>query len=1036
MPIFDTHTSCFCSFLFFFFSFKWLMPWVLTHLDAREVRLLLDGLLRASNDSTRRSASLPPPFPLPSVAPSRHEVHTTSVLFRDQLQQACMHAGYSTHCQQRRHSTPIAPGSAEGAQVSWTVSFYEETTATLPMSDIVYDESSPSAASPSPRPSCPYNAKSHGRIWCVKVAHPDHLLIAQRARRDVASGVVTQSSQPVIVGNCFHPIEDRYFVSGSFDKKLRIWNIPEHRVVEWAQTSNIITAATFNPNGNMTVAGLYNGQCVFYLTDGLKYHTQVDAKNRCFSVDSQLLTPSGPIAAGCVTKSTRLIDSGGESQAVVSAEDDTSTTMFTVAYEIPTPTRDKSRPSSHVVTPDHLVTLRWELAPQFGLTRSSTSTSRHRHLRIQCWTIDSNYELKRFVKSFRLLSPSDSLPLSSSPSDSVFRLRLLPPMSDASALSFGRRWLASAAAVGKVEPLWRGDLIDVRVDNLHRWMARDTQLAASLRLPIVPIERDTDTPPIEVVGEVPSHPIPNTAASVAEEGNKDTQSVDPAVASSFDFDASENDDDTHTIHLDDTHELNLLANFCAEHGIHFTSSIPNPSSHSAIPIASSSTLSHVSWSQRYDEVLLNAERTLLASSLDPSSSLAHDFIRRATVQESGAIRYDSITPRDTIDDVEIAYMVEHPSMMTNSRLEQAWTMIDRGEKKLNVLITAMNCIAVPANGTDLRESQYDSLCKSTMELALSSMPNTILAFGRACRDRWLNDWRSLSNVLDGHPSVTRDGFPCLRLSVVPSTSSSSSSVASSKVVTILFAPAPSRREWAAFDVMVEVMASAHGLELTASTTRRALASMSDLVLHARVTRITKSADGTYPIKKITVASRDSRLALADRVLTHNSGKYSKGKKVTGMQFAPDGKSLLVTTNDSRIRLYSMEAFDMIAKLKGTENDELQIRAWFNSDGSKVICGGENQHVYIWSTAEYLGIPDGHNSPTALANQSKPDVKCDSSESFRAFNDTVTSAQFLPNNTIRLSTDDSEVHKVKHLIIAAGYDGDIKFFENRGNRKLC
>lgn len=69
-------------------------------------------------------------------------------------------------------------------------------------------------------------------------------------------------------------------MSGSFDKKLRIWNIPEHRVVEWAQTSNIITAATFNPNGNMTVAGLYNGQAVFYQTDGLKYHTQVDAKNR------------------------------------------------------------------------------------------------------------------------------------------------------------------------------------------------------------------------------------------------------------------------------------------------------------------------------------------------------------------------------------------------------------------------------------------------------------------------------------------------------------------------------------------------------------------------------------------------------------------------------------------------------------------------------------------------------------------------------------------------------------------------------------
>ncbi len=69
-------------------------------------------------------------------------------------------------------------------------------------------------------------------------------------------------------------------MSGSFDKKLRIWNIPEHRVVEWAQTANIITAATFSPSGKMAVAGLYNGQCVFYLTDGLKYRTQVDCRNR------------------------------------------------------------------------------------------------------------------------------------------------------------------------------------------------------------------------------------------------------------------------------------------------------------------------------------------------------------------------------------------------------------------------------------------------------------------------------------------------------------------------------------------------------------------------------------------------------------------------------------------------------------------------------------------------------------------------------------------------------------------------------------
>jgi WD40 repeat protein len=78
----------------------------------------------------------------------------------------------------------------------------------------------------------------------------------------------------------FHPIEDRYFLSGSFDKKLRMWNIPEHRVVEWAQTANMITAACFSPNGKMAVAGLYTGEVTFYQTDGLKYFTQIECKNR------------------------------------------------------------------------------------------------------------------------------------------------------------------------------------------------------------------------------------------------------------------------------------------------------------------------------------------------------------------------------------------------------------------------------------------------------------------------------------------------------------------------------------------------------------------------------------------------------------------------------------------------------------------------------------------------------------------------------------------------------------------------------------
>jgi hypothetical protein len=219
---------------------------------------------------------------------------------------------------------------------------------------------------------------------------------------------------------------------------------------------------------------------------------------------------------------------------------------------------------------------------------------------------------------------------------------------------------------------------------------------------------------------------------------------------------------------------------------------------------------------------------------------------------------------------------------------------------------------------------------------------------------------------------------------------------------------------------------------------------------------------------------------------NRKGRNAKGKKVTGMQFSPGdgGRTLLVTTNDSRIRLYDMTDYSMIAKFKGSENDELQIRAWFSPDGKQVICGGENQHVVVWSAAEYVssgggaGASNGNigngngagasssdvppaqvgvlspgssssslgsgtsSPPVALAgaSSSKPDVKCDSYESFRAFTDTCTSAQFLPPSSLRLSAESlpdpspAEVAKVRHIIVAAGYQGDIKFFENKGPRK--
>ncbi|XP_058063498.1 uncharacterized protein LOC131213474 [Anopheles bellator] len=80
----------------------------------------------------------------------------------------------------------------------------------------------------------------------------------------------------------FHPRDDRYFLSGSLDGKLRLWNIPEKKVALWNEVdgqTKLITAANFCENGKFAMVGTYDGRCIFYNTDQLKYHTQIHVRS-------------------------------------------------------------------------------------------------------------------------------------------------------------------------------------------------------------------------------------------------------------------------------------------------------------------------------------------------------------------------------------------------------------------------------------------------------------------------------------------------------------------------------------------------------------------------------------------------------------------------------------------------------------------------------------------------------------------------------------------------------------------------------------
>jgi WD40 repeat protein len=148
------------------------------------------------------------------------------------------------------------------------------------------------------------------------------------------------------------------------------------------------------------------------------------------------------------------------------------------------------------------------------------------------------------------------------------------------------------------------------------------------------------------------------------------------------------------------------------------------------------------------------------------------------------------------------------------------------------------------------------------------------------------------------------------------------------------------------------------------------------------------------------------------------GAKKGGKKVTGLEFSTDGKQLLVTTNDSRIRLFDVGGFGLKKKFKGLQNDTLQIRAHFSPDCSQIICGSQTAHAFIWDLTD-------EKKRSGFFSPSRTNNKTESYEYFKAEKTRCLDASFLPPNMVALARPNDPTSR---LIMTAGYDGSIKFFE--------
>jgi len=168
-----------------------------------------------------------------------------------------------------------------------------------------------------------------------------------------------------------------------------------------------------------------------------------------------------------------------------------------------------------------------------------------------------------------------------------------------------------------------------------------------------------------------------------------------------------------------------------------------------------------------------------------------------------------------------------------------------------------------------------------------------------------------------------------------------------------------------------------------------------------------------------------------------------GSKVTSVQYLRSEENsivkkhhhgssqCLVTTNDSRIRLFTLENYhiNLKTKYKGHKNTKFMSGATFSDDGEFVICGSDDGAIYIWNKRaivakqgkhskmkiyEVIKAPERNGSTTAAIFAPRPTVGC--LEHWRRFYET---AYF------------SKMPKIMHLILSADSKGIIRVFINYG-----